>query len=222
MNFDPRTEYQDTQTAEEYDRRRFTSFSGRLFQLCERRALERVLSSVTLGSLLVDAPCGTGRLMPLYLSKGFRVLGVDISREMIHVARRRTASWKGKANFSRMDFARIPLATDSVDAVFCIRFLPHFPPEERIEMLREFSRIARERVVISLSISNGWMRFRRKLKDWLGHEKPVRNPVTIDAMRRELNLAGLREVKRLWTVPIFSEQIIVVCERDHSHSGRTG
>ena len=163
MNFDPRTEYQDTQTAEEYDRRRFTSFSGRLFQLCERRALERVLSSVTLGSLLVDAPCGTGRLMPLYLSKGFRVLGVDISREMIHVARRRTASWKGKANFSRLDFARIPLATDSVDAVFCIRFLPHFPPEERIEMLREFSRIARERVVISLSISNGWMRFRRKL-----------------------------------------------------------
>src|ERR1044071_1606257 len=196
MSFNPRTDYQDRQTAEEYDTRRFTTFSGRLFQWCERRVLQRVLSRLAPGSLLVDAPCGTGRLLPLYLINGFRVLGVDISQEMIDVARRRTMSWNGRASFSRMDFAEVPLSDGSVDTVFSIRFLPHFSPDERIQMLREFSRIARNRVVISLSISNRWMRFRRQIKDWLGHDKPVRNPVTAAAMKRELKQASLREIER--------------------------
>jgi SAM-dependent methyltransferase len=214
MTFDPRTEYQDKQTAEEYDERRFSNLAGRLFQWCEKKVLERALGMLSPGSLLLDAPCGTGRLIPLYLRNGFKVVGVDISGEMVQVARHRTENWNGNASFSRMDFVDVSLSTCSVDAVLSIRFLPHFSPYERIRILREFSRVARHQVIISLSVSNGWMRFRRTIKDWLGHDKPVRNPVTVEAMRAELRQAGLREVKRFWTVPILSEQIIVVCERD--------
>ena len=214
MTFDPRTEYQDIDTAEQYDVKRFSTISGKLFQWAERRDLQRIVRKIPAGSLLMDAPCGTGRLLPLYLSEGHKILGVDISGEMIQVARRRTARWNGKTNFSRMDFVQIPLVDRSVDTVFSIRFLPHFPPHERVQMLREFSRVSRQRVVISVSISNAWMRFRRKIKDWLGHDKPVRNPVTLQAMREELKQAGLREVERFWTVPVLSEQIIVVCQKD--------
>ena len=88
-------------------------------------------------------------------------------------------------------------------------------------MLKEFSRIARYEVVVSLSVSNSWMRLRRKIKEWLGHDKPVRNPVTVKDMRRELEAAGLYQVKQFWTVPILSEQIIVVCERYRDDPGRT-
>jgi ubiquinone/menaquinone biosynthesis C-methylase UbiE len=142
------------------------------------------------------------------------VLGVDISGEMIQVARRRTASFDGKASFSRMDFANASLSNSSVDTVFSIRFLPHFSPAERVQILKEFARIARHQVIISLSVSNGWMRFRRKLKEWLGHDKPVRNPVTVQGIHQELREAGLREVERFWTVPLVSEQVIIVCERN--------
>ena len=214
MTFDPRTEYQDLETAEQYDRKRFDSFSGKLFQWAERRVLYRIVKKVPPESMVLDAPCGTGRLLPLYLAEGFRILGVDISGEMIQVAKRRTAKWNGRTNFSRMDFIQIPLIDGSVDTVFSIRFLPHFPPQERIQMLREFCRVSRRRVVISLSVSNSWMGFRRKIKEWLGHDKPVRNPVTLEDMRAELKQAGLREVERFWTVPVLSEQIIVVCEKD--------
>src|ERR1051325_9747929 len=202
MTFDPRTEYQDQETAEEYDKRRFSSLSGRLFQWCEKRVLRGVLRTLPPGSLLLDAPCGTGRLLPLYLSNGFRVLGVDISQEMIQVARQRTVNWKGRAAFSRMDFTNVSLPDASVDTVFSIRFLPHFPPSERVQMLREFSRIARQYVVISLSLSNYWMRARRRIKNWLGHDRPVRNPVTILALQQELKAAGLLELKRLWIGPV--------------------
>jgi ubiquinone/menaquinone biosynthesis C-methylase UbiE len=213
MTFDPRTEYQDEATAEQYDQKRFSTISGKLFQWAERKVLDRIVEQVSPGSLVMDAPCGTGRLLPLYLAKGYRILGVDISGEMMTVARRRAAPWSRNASFSRMDFVQIPLRDGSVDAVFSIRFLPHFPPEERIRILREFRRVTRKRVVISLSLSNPWMRFRRRLKEWLGHDKPVRNPVTHDGMRAELQAAGLREVARYWTVPIVSEQVILVCEK---------
>ena len=214
MSFDPRTEYQDLETAEQYDQKRFNSVSGRLFQWAERRVLQRIVRKLPPGSMVLDAPCGTGRLLPLYLGEGFKILGVDISGEMIQVARRRTTKWNGKTNFSRMDFVRIPLVDGSVDAVFSIRFLPHFPPQERVQMLREFCRVSQNRVVISFSLSNGWMRFRRKIKEWLGHDKPVRNPVTLEAMRAELKQAGLHEVERFWTVPVLSEQMIIVCQKD--------
>jgi ubiquinone/menaquinone biosynthesis C-methylase UbiE len=214
MTFDPRTEYQDLETAEQYDGKRFNSVSGRLFQWAERRVLQHITKRLSPGALVLDAPCGTGRLLPLYLSEGFRILGVDISGEMIQVARRRTAQWNGRTNFSRMDFVQIPLIDSSVDTVFSIRFLPHFSPPERVRMLREFCRVSRDRVVISLSVSNSWMRFRRKIKEWLGHDKPVRNPVTLESMHAELKQAGLREVERFWTVPVLSEQIIVVCEKN--------
>jgi ubiquinone/menaquinone biosynthesis C-methylase UbiE len=213
MSFDPRTEYQDIGTAETYDQKRFSSLSGRIFQWSERRVLERIAQTLPAGSIVMDAPCGTGRLSTLYLSNGCTTLGADISGEMIQVARRRTAGWAGQVHFGRMDFVQLPLADHSVDAVFSIRFLPHFPPEERVRMLREFSRVSRKRVVISLSISNPWMRFRRRIKEWLGHDKPVRHPVTLDSIRAELKRAGLKEVARFWTVPFLSEQVIFLCER---------
>jgi len=213
VSFDPRTEYQDTDTAEQYDQKRFSTLSGKLFQWAEQRVLERILGEVPRGSLVMDAPCGTGRLLPLYLSKGLRLVGSDISAEMINVARRRTERWKDGRNFLRMDFVQIPLSDNSVDAVFSIRFLPHFPPSERIRMLREFRRVSRGQVIISLSVSNGWMRVRRMIKAMLGHDKPVRNPATLTEICHELNTAGLKQIKWFWTFPILSEQIILICEK---------
>src|SRR5688572_20461360 len=79
MKFDPRTEYQDGETAEVYDAKRFRSLSGRLFQWSERKILQRVLKTLPAGSLVMDAPCGTGRFQDLFLSAGMKTLGADIS-----------------------------------------------------------------------------------------------------------------------------------------------
>jgi ubiquinone/menaquinone biosynthesis C-methylase UbiE len=213
MTFDVRTEYQDVHEAEQYDARRFRSLSGRIFQWAERRALRRALRHVPAGAHLLDAPCGTGRLMDLFLAHGRRVTGADISAEMIAVARRRTARWNGRVGFTRMDFAQMPLGPGTVDAVLCVRFLPHLAPAERVEVLREFSRVSRRWVVLTLSISTPWHRLRRAIKALLGHWKPVRHPATPGAIAAELQAAGLREVRRLHTFPVLSEEIVLVCEK---------
>ncbi len=212
--FDPRTEYQDRETVEQYDHDRFSSLSGMVFQWAERRSLDRILRRLPAGSRILDAPCGTGRLMDLLLRRGFTTIGADISAEMLAVARRRTALWNGQVLFSQMDFFQIPLSERSVTAVLSIRFLPHISPEERMRMLREFRRVSERWVVISVSLSTPWHRFRRRLKGWLGYPKPVHHPVTTRALTNELQQVGLREVQRLWTFPLLSEQVLVVCVRN--------
>jgi ubiquinone/menaquinone biosynthesis C-methylase UbiE len=212
MSVELRTEYQDAEVAENYDRARFSSLSGRIFQWAERRALQRVLRALPSQGSILDAPCGTGRLMPLFLDRGWRTMGVDISGEMIAVARRRTAGWNGLTSFCRSDFLDIPLADRSVTATFSIRFLVHIAPNERVSMLREFRRVSRRAVVISVSLSTPWHRLRRRIKAWLGHPMPVRYPVSSAALAEELHHAGLREVARFWTFPLLSEQLLVICE----------
>ena len=213
MSFDPKKDYQDANVAERYDAERFSSLSGKVFQWAERRAIRGVLKSLPSGGRAVDAPCGTGRLSDLLLRRGWRTFACDISAEMLGVARRRNGGRTGSIRFSRMDCTEMALASQSVSAVFSIRFLVHIAPAERIKMLREFRRVTDRWVVISMSLSTPWHRVRRRIKSWLGHPKPVRYPVTNKALTEELREAGLREIRRVWAFPILSEEVFVVCER---------
>src|SRR5215469_9046728 len=103
MTFDPRTEYQDLDTANAYDRK-FESLSGQVFHWAESRQLSRIAREIVKGSRVLDAPCGTGRLTEIFLRQGLVAIGGDISGEMIHIARSRLLSDKNGASFSRMDF----------------------------------------------------------------------------------------------------------------------
>lgn len=214
MSFDPRTEYQSVETAKAYDATRFTSLSGRAFQWAEWRALRAMLRRVPAGALVLDSPCGTGRVLCRLAQQGFRVIGADISAEMMAVARARIPA-SGQARFARMDLTRIALDDRSVEAVLSIRFLPHISPGERTTMLREFGRVARRAVILTFSVSTPWHRLRRKVKRALGHPRPVRHPVTEAELQAELRAAGLRELARSSTVPVVSEQIIVLAEPVH-------
>ncbi len=64
-------------------------------------ALERLVREADLpaGGLILDAGCGPGLVSVVLLNAGFRVVGADLSREMIERARNRCASHGGRARF---------------------------------------------------------------------------------------------------------------------------
>ena len=68
MSFDPTKHYQDPEVAERYDTERFASLSGRVFQWAERRAVQRILTSLPDNARVLDAPAcrarGSPRLCP--------------------------------------------------------------------------------------------------------------------------------------------------------------
>lgn len=100
---------------------------------------------------VLDAGCGNGVNTLRLLEKGFRVIGVDQSQEMLSKARKRIASvWaSGDVELRLGNAEHLPLADNSVDGVLAHMLLHHLgdPPEFFVEAARVCRRGGRCSVV---------------------------------------------------------------------------
>jgi SAM-dependent methyltransferase len=92
------------------------------------------------GKTVLDLGCGTGETLIPLIKRGARVIGIDISPELIDLARRRVASY-GLENQNvevRVGSAyETGLPNESVDVVFSIALLHHLDlPKARAEIFR--------------------------------------------------------------------------------------
>jgi ubiquinone/menaquinone biosynthesis C-methylase UbiE len=115
----------------------------------EHSILASWLSGYPLGSTVLDIPFGTGRFEPIYRGAGFRVIGRDISEDMLSEARKRCApGWDiGTGNVLAID-----LPNAAVDVAVCIRLLNMLEPAETARALGELQRVARKTVIVSLRV----------------------------------------------------------------------
>ncbi len=141
--FDPRTHYRQPAVARSYDRVRFGGVSGSLVHALERRMILRALGAAGGLRTVLDLPVGTGRLIPALREAGYEPIGADIASGMVARARDRVAG----TPLIVADGDALPLRGDSVDAVVCLRLLPHLDQPARERLLREAARVARVEVV---------------------------------------------------------------------------
>lgn len=138
-----KTHYQQADVVLNYDDERFSSWHGQLAHKIELQALRYALSNYfePEGTIL-DLPCGTGRLLDVYRDSNFRVMGADISEEMLAVAQ---ARFKDSSQFSfRMgDAETLPFADDSFDYLVSFRLMCHLPAAVRHAVLAEMLRVTR-------------------------------------------------------------------------------
>lgn len=115
----------------------------RLFPL-EEPVMHRLLASLAPG-LVLDAACGTGRHSAYLAGRGHRVIGADLSSEMLERARRKVPG----ARFLEASLTALPLAEESVDAAVCALALVHLPDVS--PALGELARVVRPggRVIVS-------------------------------------------------------------------------
>jgi ubiquinone/menaquinone biosynthesis C-methylase UbiE len=204
--------YQDVAVARSYDRERFSDFVGRRFDALEKRAVRRLLARVRRElprPRTLDVPCGTGRVTELLLGEGLEVTGGDISPAMLEVAREKCARFAGRAAFRRLDLDALDLPDGSFDLVICIRLFHHFETDRRCRVLRELARVSRRFVLVNVSFSSPYYRFRRRVKRWLGQGVSKTNS-TRDEIRREAGAAGLRLVARAFVLPFVSEDLVLL------------
>ncbi len=214
MNWDANAHYRDTKVATEYDAARFSSFAGRIFNNLEKRIIRRSFEDLPRTAMIVDVPCGTGRLAEPLLEVGFKVHGMDISQEMLDVARSRLARFGDSFTTEVGDARRLVEGEDArFDAALCARVLMHFPLEEQIEFLRGVAHVVRGRMVLSQSLSSPYQRGRRSIKRFLGHQAPARYPITNSEMAVLLERSGLAETRRYRLGPPISEAVYVVAQR---------
>ena len=85
------------------------------------------------GVRVLDVACGTGVLIPDYLERGVEsVTGVDISQEMIRIAREKFPQKNVELICADVESANL----DEYDVIMVYNAFPHFPePEELIKSL---------------------------------------------------------------------------------------
>lgn len=125
------------------------SRSGEYSWVREYSLINRLCKEWPAGSTVLDIPCGTGRLIPLFQNRGHRVIGADISAHMmgqVSTANREMPALRG---LTQVDAEHLPFADNSVDYVVSLRLF-HFelPAVTAETMLREFARISRGGIVI--------------------------------------------------------------------------
>ena len=149
----------------QYFHKHRAGFARRLSDWRDRQLARAALQLAGEPGLVLDLPCGAGRFWSLLGERPNRViLAADNSPHMLEVARRLQApEIAGRVHTFRTSAFAIDLDDGAVDCIFCMRLLHHIAePEHRLAMLREFHRVARDTVIVSLWVDGNVKAWRRR------------------------------------------------------------
>ncbi len=210
-DYPARRRYQNRSYAAHYDGARYGGIQGRIKNWNTLSTINRALKYVNNGSLILDVPCGTGRLAPLILHNGFSWIGADISFEMMEVARKKVDVFKNVAGNVRLEAEYMPFKSASIDCVASIRFIYHVPTRGgRIAILREMRRISKKWVVIDYNYPNPVRALYRRIGHLVRTPKRKRR-LTMEEIHIELADAGLKVYKAFPVSRVLSDNVIFLC-----------
>jgi ubiquinone/menaquinone biosynthesis C-methylase UbiE len=132
-------------TAQEYESRRLDQK-----WVAEQAALEELLREVPKGSRILDAPVGTGRLIPLLAHRSLSVYGLDVSVDMLAEARAQADECHDHVELCQGDLRNIPFHSDSFDLVICLRFLNWVNEEGVRRVVGELARVSRSKLLVGV------------------------------------------------------------------------
>ncbi|MGC9400130.1 MAG: class I SAM-dependent methyltransferase [Anaerolineae bacterium] len=112
--------------------------------------LTAFLAHVPQGGRIVDVGCGSGVYARMMITRGYRVLALDLSGGMLVQARA-----QGLRVLVHADMRRLPLAAASVEGCFLSASLLHLPRSEAPRALHEVRRVLRRDGVAYISVKAG-------------------------------------------------------------------
>lgn len=103
---------------------------------------------------VLDLACGTGSMSVLLARRGYRVLGADLSEEMLTVAAQKASECENPPYFIRQPMQKLRLPTP-VDAVFCLLDSLNYlsDPQDARETIRRVYRNLSEKGIFVFDIN---------------------------------------------------------------------
>jgi ubiquinone/menaquinone biosynthesis C-methylase UbiE len=177
-----------------HDKHRNT-LSHRLSNWREQRMAAWALALAGDPATVLDLPCGTGRFWPLLARKEDRtILAADNSEAMLSVAREvNPPELLARVKTFPASAFDIPMENTSVDHIFCMRLLHHITrPEDRLAMLKEFHRVTRDTVAVSLWVDGNYKALQRRKLEASRTHKTYQNRIVLNraVVEREFADAG--------------------------------
>lgn len=130
----------------------------------EQAIIEDMLSDLPATTEIFDIPVGTGRFIPFYAQRQFKVWGFDKSEDMIRQAMQKAWSVGADASFSVADVRDLSFIERAVDASVMCRLTRWLMEDEnckgrRVETevpkaMAELARVTRKRIIVTLRPRN--------------------------------------------------------------------
>ena len=131
--------------AEGYDAKREDSPKWK----AEQRIIEDMLGDLPAETKVLDVPIGTGRFIEFYREKGFKVLGVDRSDDMLRVASDKVGDAQNITLLTG-DILKLNMLGDkSFDVALMVRLTRWLSPEDCTKAIHELARVTRKRIVFT-------------------------------------------------------------------------
>ncbi len=164
-----------------YARTRYRHWDQRWLDRREQSLVRELFTRYQLQGQILDAPVGYGRFQPLLAEFG-AVHALDFNYYAALYQHQRLGLAQGSVTGAA---EALPFKTDSFDVVFSFRLLQHMhEPEERRAIFREFGRVSRQWVVVSLYLMSLVHRLHRRL---------VKQPSRITMLTRQELLTEAQE-----------------------------
>jgi ubiquinone/menaquinone biosynthesis C-methylase UbiE len=110
--------------AANYDKSRFSDSFGVHLDFTHKKILEGFIGSV--GNSLLEIGIGTGRFGTWLAKKGFKVIGMDISKEMLKKTKVKANLLKTDVSLVLGDVHHLPFKKGTFDNCICINVMDHF------------------------------------------------------------------------------------------------
>ena len=203
------SEKYDDQHAQRYLQKHKESLGRRLSHWRDEQVARKALALAGDPGLVLDLPCGAGRFWPMLAEKPNRVIiGADNSESMIKTALQgQPADVVKRVQPLHTSAFDIALPDNSVDSIFCMRLLHHVgQAEHRRVILREFERVTRDSVVVSLWVDGNFKAWKRKRAERARPSHDYQNRFLIPAatIEKEFEQAGFRIQEQLDFIPLYA------------------
>ena len=207
------SEKYDTQHALEYLLKHQDGLARQLSHKRDEHLARTALSLAGDPGLVLDLPCGAGRFWPLLAEKSNRIIiGADYSAAMLNTATvAQPAEVVKRVRPLQTSAFAIDLPDNAVDCIFSMRLLHHVgEAQHRMALLREFQRVTRDSVIVSLWVDGNfkaWKRKRMERKRSFGAEQQgYQNRFVLPAatVEEEFRQAGFSVQRHLDFLPLYA------------------
>ncbi len=113
--------------------------------------IDKFLERLPGGAKILDIGCGSGQFSKYMISKGFKAEGIDLSSEMVKVAKERVP----EAEFGVGDMRNLSFDDNTFDGLLVAYSLIHIPSEEIEKTLIGFLRILKKNGYIQIIAQKG-------------------------------------------------------------------
>lgn len=211
--------YNSAEGADDYLLKFERRWTERVNNRQEQRLIRRLLRSVSMvdpHGLVLDLPCGYGRLYPIVRELGIPVVESDWSFPLLTAARRiqaRRYGLESSQNYVRATALALPFSGGAFEFVLSARLSHHIRDhEQRLQHLRELLRVSRRWLMFTYfdadSVKNRMhelgRRFRGKRAKWT---------LTFEEVQAAGRAEGFEVVQWAWISRFFSGHRYVLMQR---------